>query len=140
MSKKDPTSPATTSCAYDIMAPRWRLIETLLAGTEAMREAGEEFTPKHEAETQDNYDFRLSQTVLLNMVEETVEQLAGKPFTEPVKVGDDVPVAIKGDEEEDGRGGILYDIDLQGNNLDVFCQAWFREGLAKAFCHVLVDS
>lgn len=139
MSKKDPTSPATTSCAYDIMAPRWRLIETLLAGTEAMREAGEEFTPKHEAETQDNYDFRLSQTVLLNMVEETLEQLAGKPFTEPVKVGDDVPVAIRGNEEEDGRGGILYDIDLQGNNLDVFCAQWFREGLAKAFCHVLVD-
>lgn len=139
MSKKDPTSPATTSCAYDLMAPRWRVIETLLAGTEAMREAGEEFTPKHEAELQDNYDFRLSQTVLLNMVEETLEQLSGKPFTEPVKVGDDVPVAIKGADDEDGRGGILYDIDLQGNNLDVFCQAWFREGLAKAFCHVLVD-
>ena len=139
MSKKDPASPATTSIAYDAMLPKWELVETLLAGTDALRAAGETFTPRHEAETQINYDFRLAQTVLLNMVEETLGQLAAKPFSEPIKVGDDVPVAIRGNDDDNGRGGLLYDIDLQGNNLDVFAQEWFREGMAKAFCHVLVD-
>lgn len=135
--KKDPTSPATTSCAYDLMAPRWRVIETLLGGTEAMRAADKEFTPQHEEETPERYEFRLSQTVLVNMTEETLEQLSSKPFSEPIKVGEDVPVAIRGTGK--ARDGLLYDIDLQGNDLDVFCQSWFREGMAKAFCHVLVD-
>ncbi|QYW02106.1 portal protein [Stenotrophomonas phage Sonora] len=138
MSKKDPTSPATTSDAYDCMAPKWRLIDTLLSGTVAMREAGQEWTPRHEQESTVNYDFRLGQTVLLNMTEETLDQLSGKPFSEPMKLGDNVPSAIKG-EEDDSNSGLTYDIDLQGNNLDVFCQQWFREGLGKAFAHVLVD-
>lgn len=137
--KKDPDSPATTSAAYDLMAPRWNVIETLLQGTEALRAAGEELTPKHEAESQDNYDFRLNMTVLLNMTEETLEGLASKPFTEPVDIGEDVPVQLKGDEDENGRGGIMYDVDLQGNNVDVFLRSWFREGVAKGFAHCLVD-
>lgn len=137
--QKDPASPSTTSSAYDMMAPRWRVMDVLMEGTEALRAAGEEFTPKHEAELQVNYDFRLQQTVLLNMVEETLEGLAAKPFSEPIKVGEDVPAAIRGNPDDNGRGGLLYDIDLQGNSLDVFCQQWFREGMAKAFCHVLVD-
>lgn len=129
--EKDPLSPATTSGAYDAMAPRWNVIETLLGGTEAMREAGELYLPKHEAETQDGYDARLQAAVLLNMVEQTLDTLSGKPFTEPVKLNDDVPAAIQED--------ILPDVDLQGNNLDVFARAWFREGMAKAFAHVLID-
>lgn len=129
--KKDPKSPATTSGAYDRMAPRWNLMNTLLAGTEAMRAAGEDFCPKHTQETDLNYQNRLQATVLLNMVEQTLDTLSGKPFSEPVKVNDDVPVAI--------TDKILYDVDLQGNNLDVFSRQWFREGMAKAFCHVLVD-
>jgi hypothetical protein len=129
--KKDPKSPATTSAAYDRMSPRWALMNTLLAGTEAMRAAGEAFCPKHTQETDQNYQNRLQSATLLNMVEQTLDTLSGKPFCEPIKINDDVPKAI--------TDKILYDVDLQGNNLDVFARQWFREGMAKAFCHVLVD-
>ena len=128
---KDPKSPATTSGAYDQMLPRWHVIETLLGGTEAMREAVETYLPRHQEETDKGYQERLASAVLLNMVEQTLDTLSGKPFSEPIKLNEDVPKAI---EET-----ILTDVDLQGNNLDVFARQWFREGMAKALCHVLID-
>lgn len=131
MAEKDPKSPATTSQAYDCMAPRWNVIETLLGGTEAMRAAGETYLPKHTEETQTGYDERVQAAVLLNMVEQTLDTLSGKPFCEPIKVNEDVPAGI--------AETILMDVDLQGNNLDVFARQWFREGMAKALAHVLID-
>ena len=129
--EKDPNSPATTSAAYDFMSPRWTLIETLLGGTEAMREAGELYAPRHTEETEDGYQDRLEGSVLLNMVEQTLDTLSGKPFCEEMNLGDDVPDAI--------IEQVLPDVDLQGNNLEVFARRWFREGMAKAFSHVLID-
>jgi len=131
MSEKDKTSPATTSNAYDAMAPRWAVIDALLGGTEAMRAAGEAYLPRHEEETEKGYQARLASAVLLNMVEQTLNSLAGKPFCDPIKLNEDVPKRI---EDE-----ILPDVDLQGNKLDVFARSWFRESLSKAFAHVLID-
>lgn len=131
MAEKDPNSPETTSAAYDLMSPRWHVIDTLLGGTEAMREAGDVYLPQHEEETNDRYQERLQTATLLNMVEQTLNTLSGKPFSDPVKVNEDVPTAI--------QDQIVPDVDLQGNSLSVFCKQWFRTGLAKSFAHVLVD-
>lgn len=127
---KDPKNPATTSFAYDEMAPRWAVMDAVLGGTEKLRAAGREFLPQHEEETDESYAARLSSTVFLNMAEQTLEALSSKPFGEPPQL-DDVPEQIEGEW--------LPNVDLQGNNLSVFVRTWFREGLAKAFCHVLVD-
>lgn len=128
---KDTKSPATTSAAYDRMVPDWGMVTTLLGGTRAMRDAGTEYLPAHPEESPENYQVRLSQTTLLNRFEQTLVNLASKPFVKPVKVSEDSPEII--------ALGILPDVDLQGNNIDVFLGRWFKEGLAKAFCHVLVD-
>lgn len=132
MAEKDPKNPATTSSAYDTMLPRWRVMETLLGGTEAMRDAGETYLPRHNEETDLGYQERLQSAVLLNMVEQTLDTMSGKPFSEPVRLNEDVPAAI---EER-----VMDDVDLQGNSIDVFARRWFREGMAKALCHVLVDA
>jgi len=128
---KDKASPATTSFAYDRMSSRWAVVDTLLGGTESMREAGENYTPRHSEETDEGYRARLQSAVLLNMVEQTLDTLAGKPFSEPVKPSEDMPQLLV--------DTILDDVDLQGNNLDVFANQLFRQGMAKAFVHVLVD-
>lgn len=128
---KDPKSPATTSGAHDRMVSRWAMMEALLGGTETMRAAGEAFLPKHAQETDLDYEHRLEGAVLLNMVEQTLDTLAGKPFTEPLKPGKEVPATLV--------ETIFPDVDLQGNNIDVFARQWFKEGMAKAFAHVLVD-
>lgn len=129
MADKDAT-PATRSGAYNAMAPRWVLINSLLGGTETMRNAGVDFLPKHQEESDASWRRRLDMAVLLNMTELTLDMLAGKPFSEPVTLSEEAPEAFEPWAD---------DVDLQGNNLDVFARRWFRDGVAKGLSHVLVD-
>lgn len=121
--------PSTTSAAYDYMYPKWKMMNTLLGGTAAMRSAGKEYLPQHPHESDSNYRDRLNTTTLLNMTELTLESLVGKPFSDPVIVND-APDTMK---------EFMEDVDLQGNALGIFCRQWFREGIAKSFAHVLID-
>ena len=127
---KDPESPATTSFAWDKMISKWDMIETLLSGTEAMRDAGQGFLPIHEAESRNNYLERLGKCTLLNMLEITLDSLVGRPFSDPIELNSDMPENVV---------DLMEDVDLQGNDLTVFSREWFRQGLAKGFCHVMID-
>jgi hypothetical protein len=131
MAEKDPTDPSATSTAYDAMVSKWHIIQTLLDGTEAMRSAGETYLPRHEEETDERYEERRKTAVLFNFVEDTLKTLSAKPFSQPVQIGEDVPAVIK--------DKLLMDVDLQGNNLNVFAKDWFKVGMAKALAHVLID-
>lgn len=112
------------------MAPRWRLISTLLSGTVAMRAAGTDYLPQHDAESNGNYQERLQACTLYNMMELTLDSLVGKVFVEPLVFHSDVPAEIAALEE---------DVDLRGNNASVFLRDAFRVALAKTVVHVLVD-
>ncbi|ATS92196.1 portal protein [Stenotrophomonas phage DLP4] len=126
---KKPTV-ATPSGAYLRMQPRWKMIDALLGGTETMRAAGKEYLPQYDNESNKNYETRLERAVLLNMTEQTLDTLAGKPFREQIVLGDDVAADFQDMSE---------DIDMQGSNLQSFARAWFREGWAKGLSHVLVE-
>lgn len=129
MANKD-LGPDNRSAAYNAMAPRWDIINALLGGTETMRDAGEDLLPKHQEESDNSWRTRLNLATLLNMTELTLDMLVGKPFTDPVQLGEDAPEDhIKWSE----------DIDLQGNNLDVFARRWFKDGMSKGLSHLLVD-
>jgi hypothetical protein len=131
MPESDPRlDPSTTSSEYDAMVPKWDKIQTLLEGTAAMRAAGKKFLPRHEKETEINYQNRLQMTVLFNMTQMTLDMWVSQPFSEPVKVADDVPGEIK---------KLLDDVDLQGNDVTVFSRDQLKEGLSKAYTHVLVE-
>lgn len=130
MSQSKKPTPATPSAAYTKMASRWRMIDVLLGGTEAMRAAGDEFLPQYENESNKNYQARLDRATLLNMTEQTLDTLSGKPFKEQMVLDETVPAQIV---------DLTEDIDMQGNNLQAFCRVWFREGWAKGFSHVLIE-
>ncbi len=127
---KDPTDPSTTSMAWDEMIGSWLMIETLLGGTKFMRSASSEYLPQHAEESNDNYSERLHVNVLFNAMEITLDHFVGRPFSDPVKLNKDVPEEIVEH---------ATNIDLQGNDLTTFCREWFRCGLAKGFCHVMID-
>lgn len=122
--------PATPSQAYLQMELRWRKIQTLLDGTEAMRLAEREYLPQHEGESNWAYAERLQRSTLLNMTKMTLDSWVGKPFSAKIKVGEDVPDEID---------NLFTNVDLQGNDLNVYSRNWFREGVAKGFCHTLVE-
>lgn len=130
MAQNKKATAATPSGAYHRMASRWEMFDALLGGTEAMREAGQTFLPRHDRESQKNYNNRLAKAVLLNTTEHTLNTLAGKPFKKEMVLGEDVPPAIAAYAE---------DIDMQGNNLQAFCRSWFREAWAKGFSHALIE-
>lgn len=121
--------PSTTSAAYDYMAPKWNMINCVLGGTASMRAAGQTYLPQHPHESPENYKNRLNCATLLNMTEITLESQVGKPFSEEVK-----KIKMSPDMEK-----FCEDVDLQGNNHHSFLRQWFRAGIAKCFCHVLID-
>lgn len=131
MADNDPRlDPSTTSPEYQYMLPYWMKIDALLGGTASMRAAGQAFLPQHPDELNTTYQERLNMAVLFNATELTLKEWVGKPFTEPVTISDEVPEQAK---------EWLIDVDLQGNNIDVFARQWFHEGMAKGYAHVLVD-
>lgn len=130
MPKKPDPGPSTPSLAYEVMAPKWDKINTLLGGTSTMRAAGRRYLPQHEEESDNAWKHRLDTTTLLNILQMTVDSWVGRPFSEPIQIGEDVPSEIT---------DLIDNIDLQGNNLETFCRAWFKDGLAKGFSHVYVD-
>ena len=128
--KEQIESPATVSSAYEVMKPRWDKMEAVVGGTETMRSAGETYLPQHAAELPARYAERLACATLLNITELTLESLVGRPFSDPVQLSEDMPEQIK---------VIMQDVDLQGNNIDVYGRRWFREGVKKAFAHTLIE-
>jgi hypothetical protein len=105
-------------------------MDTLLNGTEAMREAAEEMAPRHEHESETNYGDRISGNVLFNMTDLTLRTWVGKPFGSKIQFTEDFPKHLV---------PLMDDVDLNGNNLDVFARRWFRDGVAKSFSHCLIE-
>lgn len=131
MSKKDPTkSPDTSTSEYDAMLSAWTKIQTVLNGTEPMREAGSTYLPQHDKESDTAYDERLDRCTLMNMTKLTLNSWVGRPFSEPIALKEDVPGEIV---------DLAENIDTLGSHINVFTRNWFKEGVAKAFSHVLID-
>ncbi len=124
-------SPAFVLPAVKAMQEDWNLVAALLGGTRAMREAGEKYLPRWPKEDPLSYGARRNASTLLPALAETVKNMTGRVFAKAITLGDAVPENI--------RDWCTDDIDLRGNNVDVFATEWFRTGLAYGLCHCLVD-
>lgn len=122
--------PSTTSMAYNLMAPVWQKITDVLGGTTSMRAAGQAHLPEHDNELGSAYSDRLAASTLFNATELTLDSWVGRPFSDPINISEEVTEPI---------ADLLEDVDLQGNAVGVFAREWFKEGISKAFAHILVD-
>lgn len=108
----------------------WRLIRTLNDGTRAMRAAGQLYLPIEDGETDVAYRNRLERSVLYNFLRRTVKAVVGKPFSKPMNQSEDLsPWAVE----------LCEDIDLNGNDVTVFCKQWFEDAVQMGISYVLVD-
>jgi len=121
---------STKTDSVTAMEPDWELARALLGGTRAMRAAGQKYLPKWPNEEDEAYRCRLASAVLFPAYKRTIDTLTGKPFSEPITLGDDVPANIAEWTE---------DIDLRGRNIDAFAADLMESALGYGICGILVD-
>ena len=112
------------------MREDWAIVDPLMGGTRAMREAGEQLLPKWPKEEPEDYRKRLSLSTLFPAYRETVKNNTGRVFAEPIVLGEDVLPAI---------AELTQDFDRQGNNLQVWSKSFFTQALSHGLCHALAD-
>jgi len=115
---------------------RLELVNALLGGTKAMKDAGEKFLPQEPKESDELYQQRLKRSYLFNAFGRTISYLGGQVFAQPVKLLPDTPSEMQSTATKDGYE---EDIDLKGNNLDAFLKPVFERGIADGVTCVLVD-
>jgi hypothetical protein len=112
------------------MEPHWGLIETLLGGTHKIRKGHRKYLPQEPREQDISYDARLQRSVLAPYYIRLERMLAGMLTRKPVRL-DDVPDVIR---EQ------LFDVDLQGNDLQTFLFSASRVCIRYGHVGVLVDA
>jgi len=120
----------TPNEAYESMAVKWRLIDNLMGGTLAMREAGREYLPQYAKESDARYRLRLQNSVLLEKFKDTVQTLSARPFGSPVALNEDADPFF---------WEIAENVDLTGRNMTVFARECMSDLLSYGKCHFMAE-
>jgi len=122
---------AQPSQAVMQMADGIAMVRSLMGGTKDMRKAQGKLLPMWPNEDVEAYKTRVGISTLFPAYSRTVMTLAGKPFSKPITLGDNVPANIKEWLDDDA--------DLQGRNLHSFAADILEDALAYGLCGILVD-
>jgi hypothetical protein len=129
--------PNAVSKAAERQQPAVLMMRDVVKGTERVRDAQQTYLPQAPGEDPANYKARLLRSVFFNVTGRTVEGLVGQVFRVDPELGEDVPVAIRGDEQ--GVGGHAENIDLAGTHFDVFARAVLQDALTAGHAGILVE-
>ena len=110
--------------------PHWMLIEDLLGGTYQMRKRHRRYLPQEPRELDESYDNRLARSVCPPFYLRLERMLAGMLTRKPVRLNDTAaPIREH-----------LFDVDLQGNDLNVWTYETTRKMVRYGHVGVLVDA
>ena len=110
--------------------PHWMLIEDLLGGTYQMRKRHRRYLPQEPGELDESYDNRLARSVCPPFYLRLERMLAGMLTRKPVRLNDTA----------DSIREHLFDVDLQGNDLNVWTYETTRKMVRYGHVGVLVDA
>lgn len=116
--------------AWYAQEPHWVLIEDLLGGTYGIRRKHRRYLPQEPRELDESYDNRLARSVVPPYYQRLERMLAGMLTRKPVKL-QDVSDAIR---EQ------LFDVDMQGNDLNVWTYETARKLVRYGHIGCLVDA
>ena len=119
-------TPDTKSTAAKAMAGAIQVCRDVAAGFERVKE----YLPQHPKEKPENYLIRKNRRTFFNAFGRTCDGLTGMIFRRDVKLGDDVPEAIRDHWEN---------IDFRGTHGDVFCAGMIHDAIEAGHSVVLVD-
>ena len=106
-----------------------KIIDDLMGGTKAMRAAREIYLPCWPLEDEKTYSARLAVSTLFPALRETVGQMTGRVFAERLNEA----------EIDKAVAAFTDNVDMIGNNLDIFASKVFSTGLQHGVAYVVVD-
>lgn len=118
------------NAAWYAQEPHWILIEDLLQGTYGMRKKHRRYLPQEPRELDESYDNRLARSVVPPYYQRLERMLAGMLTRKPVRLDDTADII----REQ------LFDVDLQGNDLNVWTYETARKMVRYGHVGVLVDA
>ena len=118
------------NAAFFNMLPHWGLIEDLVQGTFKIRSEHRKYLPQAPREQDDSYDIRLARSVCPPYFLRLERMLAGMLTRKPVRLTD-VPDSVRED---------LFDVDLEGNDLNIWTYETARKAIRYGHVGVLVDA
>ena len=124
------TTVASPNAAYQRMANFWGLITDLREGTYKIRSEHRKYLPQQPREQDDSYDVRLSRSTVVPFVQRIEKMLSGMLVRKPIRL-DDVSDLVR---EQ------LFDVDLDGNDLNVWLYQTARQAISFGHIGVLVDA
>jgi hypothetical protein len=110
--------------------PHWILIEDLMQGTYGMRKKHRRYLPQEPRELDESYDNRLARSVCPPYYQRLERMLAGMLTRKPVRLTDTADII----QEQ------LFDVDLLGNDLNVWTYETTRKMVRYGHVGVLVDA
>jgi hypothetical protein len=108
----------------------WILIEDLMGGTYGMRKKHRRYLPQEPRELDESYDNRLARSVCPPYYQRLERMLAGMLTRKPVRLEDTSDVIMEQ----------LFDVDMQGNDLNVFTYETARKLVRYGHIGALVDA
>ena len=116
--------------AYQRMLAHWGLIEDLNEGTFSIRSQHRKYLFQEPRETDDSYDARLSRSVCPPYYQRLERMLAGMLTRKPIRL-DDISDLVRLQ---------LFDVDLEGNDLNVWLYNTTRIAIRYGHVGILVDA
>lgn len=118
------------NAAWRNQEPHWILIEDLVGGTYELRRRHRRYLPQEPRELDESYDNRLARSTCPPYYQRLERMLAGMLTRKPVRLNDVSDIV----REQ------LFNVDLQGNDLNVWTYETARKMVRYGHVGVLVDA
>jgi hypothetical protein len=126
--------PANRSADYKANDEAWCMIDDIMAGVDQVKKQRTKYLPQHTKEDDGVYANRLKSAPWRPEFEDAIRSLAAKPFTKQLKLSEDAPDVFIGEvvdeTTKERKGGLVDDIDGEGNSLHVFAKDVMLIGIA----------
>ena len=116
---------------YVLMRTQWDKITDVILGKEQILNHAYKYIPQRQYEVYELYDNRIKDAYLYETAYETLETWVGRVFQRNLIIDEE---GIFNDEK------LLKDVTGSGISLYEICEEWFRTGLSKGACYLVVDS
>jgi hypothetical protein len=130
LAQRQVTQVSDPNTAWYAQEPHWILIEDLMGGTYGMRKKHRRYLPQEPRELDESYDNRLARSVCPPYYQRLERMLAGMLTRKPVRLED----------TSDSITEQLFDVDMQGNDLNVWTYETARKLVRYGHVGTLVDA